>query len=153
MEDHGDIGSLPDKIEALQLIFRLETDDKVGRGMLVPNPGGLPKGPETLPTDVTSKPGYYVGVTRATDNPRYIYLVRLADPRYVVGETHDPEGKIDGVALLQAGGVLSTRVPFIPEGRLIICEVLAGERNVLVHENLGRGPFPADGRDFKAKER
>ena len=153
LEDHGDLIVLPGKVDALQLIFRLESPASGGSGRLVPNPGGLPRGPATLPTEASSKPGYYIGVTQATDDPRYVFLVRLADPSYMIGEAPDPKGEIEGDVIRKAGGVLSTRVPFIPGGRLIICEVLPGGRTVLVDEDLGPGPFPVNGMDFKAKRR
>jgi hypothetical protein len=153
LEDHGELAKLPDQFDVLQLLFRLGSPSADARGKLVLNPGRLAQGPRTLPSDVTSNAGYYIGVTSAEVPGRYAFLVRLADPSHVVGETADQEGKIEGHALRRNGGLLSTRVPFVSGGRLIVCEVTPGGRTVLVDEDLGPGPFPADGRDFKAREK
>lgn len=153
LEAHGDLATLPDQVQALQLIFRLESPTSGAIGRLIPNRGGLSKGPATLPTDVLAKPGYYVGVTQATGEPRYLYLVLLADPSFIIAEApRSKEGEIAGQVVRRAGGVLSTRVPFIPGGRLIICEVLAGKRTVIVDEELGPDPIPQDGTEFKGAD-
>jgi hypothetical protein len=148
LEHHGSLADLPDDAGVLQLIFRLATPTSGAEGRLLPNPGRLPIAPQTVPADVLTKPGYYVGVTTPADPPRYAYLARLADPSYVVAET-SRKGEIRAEVLQRPGGVLATRVPFVANGRLIICEVTPTERTVRLAHPLGPAPFPPQGRSFK----
>ena len=154
LEDHGALATLPDDSEVLlQMVYRLGTGQAGGHGRLVPtNPDRLPIAPPTLPEDALTKPGFYTGVTLPTTPPRYAYLVRLADPGYIVGESPAPgkDDTISGRVVRRPDGVLATRVPFVPDGTLIICEVDPGThtRRLHVAHELGQS-FSSNGQDFK----
>ena len=148
LEHHGSLASLPDNVSVLQLVFRLETPTAGATGRLVPNPGRLPIAPETIPAEVRAKPGYYVGVTSASEPTRYSYLARLADPSYIVAEAVEKD-EFSAEVVRRPGGVLATRVPFLAGGRLIICDAMTGQRKVLAAHPLGPAPFPPQGKDFK----
>lgn len=144
LEQQRVLAPLPPGSPVLYLVYRL--GQAPPRVLLRPNPGHhLPKTETVAPEASLTEPGFYVGVTVPGTPPKLAYLVRLADPRFVVGETAT-QGKLEGKIVKQPGGVLATRVPFVPDGTLVIYEIdgtLAHKLHVL--ESLGHTFPPAAG--------
>lgn len=151
LETQGAVPDVPDGASALYVVYSVARAHVEGSVTIRDTPGDPPAFSSTLPDEVSTNPGFYIGVVRpGSPDPQLAYLVRLADPSYVVVEGQDRRlGETRG-SIVRVQGTLATRVPFVQDGTLVACEV---DENLdrTFHFNRTLGAKPPDSLEFQVK--